>query len=158
MLNSTVKWSLKVCCLLLVSCSTTKQTSRSLNTDFIGVQNWRVSDTLDFYYFPPLRTCAGNYSQPCAGNVSRCDLINSDTSQQRPYHARIIRHTTANIADTTHYQVNEQKQVTTAKQPTAQMLDTGRKIILSLIIFFGFVFISLVVLVILKLVRLTGSQ
>ena len=157
-LNSTAKWSITVLCLLLVSCSTTKQTSRSLSTDYIGVQNWRLSDTLDLYYFPPLRTCAGNYSQPCAGYVSSGALINSDTSQQRPYHARIIRHATAIVADTTHYQVNEQKQVTTAKQPPATMIDTGRKIVLSLIIFFGFVFIGLVVLVILKLVRLTGSQ
>ena len=158
MLNLTVKLSLKVLCLLLVSCSTTKQTSRSLTTDYIGVQNWRLSDTLDLYYFPPLRTCAGNYSQPCAGNVSRGDLINSDTSQQRPFHARVIRHATANVADTTRYQVNEQEQVTNCKQPPAPMLDTGRKIVLSLIIFFGFVFIGIIVLVILKLVRLTGSQ
>lgn len=154
---SSAKWCITVLCLLLVSCSTTKQTSRSLNTDFIGVQNWRVSDTLDLYYFPPLRTCAGDLSQTCLVNSQPC-LVNSDTSQQRPFHARVIRHTTANVADTTHYQVNEQKQVTTAKQPPAQMLDTGRKIVLSLIIFFGFVFIGLVVLVILKLVRLTGSQ
>ena len=158
MLNSTAKWYIGVLFLLLVSCSTTKQTSRSLNTDFIGVQNWRLSDTLDLYYFPPLRTCAGNYSQPCAGNVSSGALINSDTSQQRPFHARLIRHATANIADTTHYQVNEQEQVTNVKQPPAPMIDTGRKIVLSLIIFFGFVFIGLVVLGILKLVRLTGSQ
>lgn len=157
-LNSTAKWFLKVCCLLLVSCSTTKQTSRSLYTDYIGATNWRVSDTLDLYYFPPLRTCAGNYSQPCSGNVSRGDLINSDTAQQRPFHARVIRHATANIADTTHYQVNEQKQVTNVKQPPALMYDTGRKIVLSLIIFFGFVFIASLVLVILKLVHLTGSQ
>lgn len=150
MLNSTAKLSITVLCLLLVSCSTTKQTSRSLTTDYIGVQNLRVSDTLDLYYFPPLRTCAGNNTQTCH--------VNSDTSQQRPYHARIVRHATANIADTTHYQVNEQKQVTTAKQPPDPMIDTGRKIVLSLIIFFGFVFISLVVLVILKLVHLTGSQ
>ena len=147
-----------MCCLLLVSCSTTKQTSRSLSTDYIGVQNWRLSDTLDLYYFPPLRTCAGFYSQPCAGNVSRGDMINSDTSRQRPFHARVIRHATANIADTTPYQVHEQKQVTTAKQPPAPMIDTGRKIVLSLIIFFGFVFIAGLVLVILKLVHLTGSQ
>ena len=89
-------------------------------------------------------------------------LINSGEGkniQNSPYiHTRAIRHTTANVEDTTHYQVNEQKQVTTAKQPPATMLDTGRKIVLSLIIFFGFVFIGLVVLVILKLVRLTGSQ
>ena len=156
-LKSTAKLSLKVCCLLLVSCSTTKQTSRSLNTDFIGARNFRVSDTLDFYYFPPLRTCAGNLSQPCPVNSQTC-LVNSDTSQLRPFHARVIRHTTANVADTTRYQVNEQKQVITAKQPPAPMLDTGRKIVLSLIIFFGFVFIGLIVLVILKLVRLTGSQ
>ena len=147
---STAKWSITVLYLLLVSCSTTKQTSRSLNTDFIGARNFRVSDTLDFYYFPPLR--------PCSGNNSRCDLVNSDTSQQRPFHARVIRHATANVADTTHYQVNEQKQVTTAKQPTDPIIDTGRKIVLSLIIFFGFVFIGIIVLVILKLVRLTGSQ
>ena len=156
--NSNAKWYLTVLCLLLVSCSTTKQTSRSLSTDYIGVQNWRVSDTLDFYYFPPLRTCAGNYSQPCAGNVSRGALNNSDTSQQRPFHARLIRHTTANVEDTTHYQVNEQKQVTTAKQPPAPIIDTGSKIVISLIIFFGFVFIGIIVLVILKLVHLTGSQ
>ena len=148
--NSNAKWYLTVLCLLLVSCSTTKQTSRSLSTDYIGVQNWRVSDTLDLYYFPPLR--------PCSGNNSRCDLVNSDTSQQRPFHARIIRHATANVADTTRYQVNEQKQETTAKQPPAPIIDTGRKIVLSVIIFFGFVFIGLVVLVILKLVHLTGSQ
>lgn len=156
--NSNAKWYLTVLCLLLVSCSTTKQTSRSLTTDYVGVQNWRVSDTLDFYYFPPLRTCAGNYSQPCAGNVSRDALINSDTSQQRPFHARLIRHTTANVEDTTRYQVNEQEQVKNVKQPPAPMIDTGRKIVLSVIIFFGFVFIGLVVLVILKLVHLTGSQ
>ena len=153
-LNSTAKWSITVLCLLLVSCSTTKQTSRSLTTDYIGVQNWRLSDTLDLYYFPPLRSCDGNYLQPCAGNVSRGNLINSE----RPIHTRVIRHATASVADTTRYQVNEQKQVTTAKQPPDPMLDTGRKIVLSLIIFFGFVFIGLVVLVILKLVRLTGSQ
>lgn len=144
--------------LLLVSCSTTKQTSRSLSTDYIGIQNWRLSDTLDLYYFPPLRTCAGNYSQPCAGNVSRGDPVNSDTSQQRPFHARVIRHATANIADTTRYQVNEQKQVTTAKKPPTPMIDTGRKIVLSLIIFFGFVFIASLVLIILKFLYLTGSQ
>ena len=158
-LNSTAKLSLKVFCLLLVSCSTTKQTSRSLSTDYIGVQNWRVSDTLDFYYFPPLRTGSGNNGRSdLITSDGRSDLITSDTKRPiRPY-ARIIRHTTANIADTTHYQVNEQKQVTTAKQPPAPIIDTGRKIVLSLIIFFGFVFIGLVVLVILKLVRLTGSQ
>lgn len=154
---STAKWYITVLCLLLVSCSTTKQTSRSLKTDFIGARNLRVSDTLDFYYFPPLRTCAGNYSQPCLVSSQTCP-VNSDTSQQRPFHARVIRHATANIADTTHYQVNEQKQVTNVKQPPAPMIDTGRKIVLSLIIFFGFVFIGLVVLVILKLVRLTGLQ
>ena len=154
MLNLTAKLSITVLFLLLVSCSTTKQTSRSLTTDYIGVQNWRVSDTLDFYYFPPLRTCDGNNSQPCASNVSR----NSDTSQQRPFHARVIRHATANVEDTTHCQVNEQKQVTTAKQPPDPMIDTGRKIVLSLIIFFGFVFIAGLVLVILILVRLTGAQ
>ena len=119
--------------------------------------NWRVSDTLDLYYFPPLRPCAGNYSQPCLVNSQTCPVY-SDTSQQRPFHARLIRNTTANVADTTHYQVNEQKQLTTSKQPPAPMIDTGRKIVLSLIIFFGFVFIGLVVLVILKLVHLTGSQ
>lgn len=128
-----------------------------MSTDYIGAKNFRVSDTLDFYYFPPLQPCAGNFSQPCPVNSQTCQ-VNSDTSQQRPFHARVIRHTKANIADTTHYQVNEQKQVTTAKQPPAPMLDTGRKIVLSLVIFFGFVFISLVVLVILKLVHLTGSQ
>lgn len=154
---STAKWSITVLFLLLVSCSTTKQTSRSLSTDYIGARNFRVSDTLDFYYFPPLRTCAGNLSQPGPVN-SQTGPVYSDTSQQRPFHARLIRHATANVADTTHYQVNEQKQVTTAKQPPAPMIDTGRKIVLSLIIFFGFVFIGLVVLVILKLVHLTGSQ
>ena len=156
-LKSTAKLSLKVFCLLLVSCSTTKQTSRSLNTDFIGARNFRVSDTLDFYYFPPLRTCASNLSQPCLVNSQTCP-VNSDTSQQRPFHARVSRHPTANIEATTRYQVNEQKQVTTVKQPPAPMLDTGRKIVLSLIIFFGFVFIGLVVLVILKFLYLTGSQ
>lgn len=156
-LNSTAKLFLKVCCLLLVSCSTTKETSRSLTTDFIGARNFRVSDTLDLYYFPPLRTCAGNLSQPCLVNSQTC-LVNSDTSQQRPFHARLIRHTTANVADTTHYQVNEQEQVTKVNQPPAPMLDTGRKIVLSLLIFFGFVLIGLVVLVIWKLLRLTGSQ
>lgn len=159
MLNSTAKLSLKVCCLLLVSCSTTKQTSRSLSTDYIGVQNWRVSDTLDFYYFPPLRTGSGNNGRSdLITSDGRSDLITSDTTRPlRPY-ARIIRHATANVTDTTRYQINEQKQVTTAKQPPDPMLDTGRKIVLSLIILFGFVFIGLVVLVILKLVRLTGSQ
>ena len=147
---SSAKWCITVLFLLLVSCSTTKQTSRSLTTDYIGARNFRLADTLDLYYFPPLRTCASNLSQTC--------LVNSDTSQQRPFHARVIRHATANIADTTRYQVNEQKQVTTAKQPPDPMLDTGRKILLSLIIFFGFVFIAGLVLVILKLVRLTGSQ
>ena len=154
---STAKWSITVLFLLLVSCSTTKQTSRSLSTDYIGARNFRVSDTLDFYYFPPLRPCAGNLSQPSLVNSQTCP-VNSDTSQQRPFHARVIRHATANIADTTRYQVNEQKQVTTAKQPPAPMIDTGRKIVLSLLIFFGFVFIAGLVLVILKLVRLTGSQ
>ena len=157
MLKSTAKLSLKVCCLLLVSCSTTKETSRSLSTDYIGIQNWRISDTLDFYYFPPLRPCTDNFLQPCLVNSQTC-LVNSDTSQQRPFHARVIRHATANVADTTRYQVNEQKQVTTAKQPPAPMIDTGRKIVRSLIIFFGPVFIAGLVLVILKLVRLTGSQ
>lgn len=109
-----------------------------------------MSDTLDFYYFPPLR--------PCADNVSRGDLINSDTSQQRPFHARLIRHATANIADTTRYQINEQKQDTNIKQPPDPVLNTGRKIVLSLLIFFGFVFIASLILVILKLLRLTGSQ
>lgn len=158
-LNSTAKLSLKVCCLLLVSCSTTKQTSRSLSTDYIGVQNWRVSDTLDFYYFPPLRTGSGNNGRSdLITSDGRSDLITSDTTRPlRPY-ARIIRHATANVTDTTRYQINEQKQVTTAKQPPDPMLDTGRKIVLSLIIFFGFVFIGLIVLVILKLVHLTGSQ
>lgn len=159
---SSAKWCITVLCLLLVSCSTTKQTSRSLNTDFIGSRNFRVSDTLDFYYFPPLRTGPGNN---CRSDLitsrDRSDLITSDTTRPiRPY-ARIVRHATANIADTTRYRVHEQKQVTTAKQPPAPMLDTGRKIVLSLIIFFGFVFIGLVVLVIiqiLKFLRLTGSQ
>lgn len=155
--NSNAKWYLTVLCLLLVSCSTTKQTSRSLSTDYIGARNFHVSDTLDFYYFPPLRTCASNLSQPCLVNSQTC-LVNSDTAQQRPFHARVIRHATANVADTTRYQVNEQKQVTTAKQPTDPIIDTGRKIVLSLIIFFGFVFIGLVVLVILKFLHLTGSQ
>ena len=149
-LKLTTKLSLTVLCLLLVSCSTTKETSRSLISDYIAAKNLNVSDTLDLYYFPPLRTCAGN--------EGRSDLITSDTAQQRPFHARIIRHTTANVADTTRYQVNEQEQVTKVKQPPAPMLDTGRKIVLSLIIFFGFVFIGLVVLVIWKLLRLTGSQ
>ena len=159
MLNSTAKWSIGVLFLLLVSCSTTKQTYRSLSTDYIGVKNWRLSDTLDLYYFPPLRTCSGNNGRSdLITSDGRGDLVNSDTSQQRPFHARVIRHATANIADTTHYQVNEQKQVTTVKQPPAPMIDTGRKIVLSLIIFFGFVFIAGLVLVILKLVRLTGSQ
>ena len=156
-LNSTAKWSITVLCLLLVSCSTTKETSRSLTTDYIGVQNWRLSDTLDLYYFPPLRTCASNFSQPCLVNSQTCPVY-SDTSQQRPFHARLIRHATANIADTTRYQVNEQKQVTPAKHPPDPMLDTGRKIVLSLIIFFGFVFIGIIVLVILKFLYLTGSQ
>lgn len=157
-LKLTAKWFITVLCLLLVSCSTTKETSRSLSTDFIGARNFRVSDTLDLFYFPPLRPCADNFSQPCSDNIGRCVQINSDTSQQRPFHARIIRHSTANIADTTHYQVNEQEQVKKVKQPPAPMLDTGRKIVLSLIIFFGFVFIGLVILVIWKLLRLTGSQ
>lgn len=149
-LKLTTKLSLTVLCLLLVSCSTTKQTSRSLISDYIAEKNFRVSDTLDLYYFPPLRTCSGNNG--------RSDLITSDTSQQRPFHARLIRHTTAIVSDSTRYQVNEQEQVTKVKQPPAPMLDTGRKIVLSLIIFFGFVFIGLVVLVIWKLLRLTGSQ
>ena len=159
MLNSTAKWYITVLFLLLVSCSTTKQTSRSLSTDYIGVQNWRLSDTLDLYYFPPLRTGSGNNGRSdLITSDGRSDLITSDTTRPlRPY-ARIIRHATANVADTTHYQVNEQKQVTTAKKPPAPILDTGRKIVLSLIIFFGLVFIGLVVLVIFKLVRLTGSQ
>lgn len=156
---SSAKWCITVLCFVLVSCSTTKQTSRSLNTDFIGVQNWRLSDTLDLYYFPPLRTGSGNNGRSdLITSDGRSDLITSDTTRPlRPY-ARIVRHATANVEDTTRYQVNEQKQVTTAKQPPAPMIDTGRKIVLSLIIFFGFVFIGLVVLVILKLVRLTGSQ
>ena len=158
-LNSTAKWYITVLCFVLVSCSTTKQTSRSLSTDYIGVQNWRLSDTLDLYYFPPLRTGSGNNGRSdLITSDGRSDLITSDTTRPlRPY-ARIVRHATANIADTTRCQVNEQKQVTTAKQPPAPIIDTGRKIVLSLIIFFGFVFIGLVVLVILKLVRLTGSQ
>lgn len=156
-LNSTAKLSLTVLCLLSLSCSTTKQTSRSLISDYIAAKNFRVSDTLDFYYFPPLRPCAGNYTQPCLVNSQTCPLY-SDTSLQRPFHARLIRHTTANVADTTHYQVNEQTQGTTVKQPPAPMLDTGRKIVLSLLIFFGFVFIASLILVILKLVHLTGSQ
>ena len=156
---SSAKWCITVLCLLLVSCSTTKQTSRSLTTDFIGARNFRVSDTLDFYYFPPLRTCSGNNGRSdLITSDGRSDLITSDTKRPLQPNARIIRHATANVADTTRYQVNEQKQVTTAKQPPATMLDTGRKIVLSLIIFFGFVFIGLVVLVILKLVRMTGSQ
>lgn len=158
--NSNAEWYLTVLCLLLVSCSTTKQTSRSLTTDYIGVQNWRVSDTLDLYYFPPLRDCMNIQNKAEFGGSSA--LINSGEGkniQNSPYiHTRAIRHTTANVEDTTHYQVNEQKQVTTAKQPPAPMIDTGRKIVLSLIIFFGFVFIAGLVLVILKLVRLTGSQ
>lgn len=157
MLNSTAKWSITVLFLLLVSCSTTKETSRSLTTDFIGARNFRLADTLDLYYFPPLRTCAGYHSQPCLVNSQTCPVY-SDTSQQRPYHARLIRHTTANVADTTRYQVNEQKQETNVKQPPAPIKNTGRKIVLSLVIFFGFVFIGLIVLVILKLVHLTGSQ
>lgn len=119
-------------------------------SDYITAKNWRVSDTLDLYYFPPLRPCSGNYSQPCSGNFGRSDLINSDTSQQRPFRARVIRHATANIEDTTHYQVNEQKQDTKVRQPPAPMLATGRKIVLSLIIFFGFVFIVILILVICK--------
>lgn len=159
MLNSTAKWSLKVCCLLLVSCSTTKQTSRSLTTDYIGVQNWRVSDTLDFYYFPPLRTGSGNNGRSdLITSDGRSDLITSDTKRPIQPHARIVRHATANVEDTTRYRVHEQEQVTNVKQPPAPMLDTGRQIVLSLIIFFGFVFIGLIVLVILKLVHLTGSQ
>lgn len=164
---STAKWSITVLYLLLVSCSTTKQTSQSLTTDYIGVQNWRVSDTLDFYYFPPLRTGSGNNGRSdlmtsdgrndLITSDGRSDLITSDTKRSLRPNARIIRHTTANIADTTRYKVNEQKQVTTAKQPPAPMLDTGRKLVLSLIIFFGFVFIG-VVLVILKFLHLTGSQ
>ena len=177
---STAKWSITVLCLLLVSCSTTKQTSRSLTTDYIGVQNWRLSDTLDLYYFQPLRTGSGNNgrsdqitSDGRSNQITsdgrsdqitsdgRSDLVTSDTKRPLQPYARIIRHATANVEDTTRYQVNEQKQVTTAKQPPDPMLDTGRKIVLSLIIFFGFVFISLVVLVIIqimKLVHQTGSQ
>ena len=164
MLNAVVKLtgvlSLKVLCLLLVSCSVTKQTARSLCTDYIGVKNLRVSDTLDLYYFPPLRPDEIYCSKirPCSSNNGRGDLITSDTSQQRPFHARLIRHTTANVADTDHYQVNEQEQVTKVKQPPAPILDTGSKIVLSLIIFFGFVFIASLILVIWKLLRLTGSQ
>lgn len=159
-LNSTAKWFIGVLCLLLVSCSTTKETSRSLNADCISGSTFRISDTLDLYYFPPLRDCMNMQNKAEFRESSA--FINSDASkniQNSPYiHTRAIRHSTANISDTTHYQVNEQKQVTTAKQPPAPMLDTGRKIVLSLI-FFGFVFIaSLVVLVILKLVHLTGSQ
>ena len=157
-LNSTAKLSITVLFLLLVSCSTTKNASRSLISDYIAAKNLRVSDTIDFYYFPPLRTCAGNYSQPCSGNFGRGDLINSDTAQQRPFHARLIRHATASLADTAHYQVNEQKQDTNVRQPPAPMLATGRKIVLSLIIFLGFVFIASLILVIWKLLRLTGSQ
>ncbi len=157
-LNSTAKLFLKVCCLLLVSCSTTKETSRSLISDFIAEKNFRLSDTLDLYYFPPLRTCAGNYTQQCLVNSVQPCPVRSDTSQQRPFHARLIRHTTANVADTTRYRVNEQEQVTKVNQPPAPMLDTGRKIVLSLLIFFGFVFIASLILVIWKLLRLTGSQ
>lgn len=148
--TSTAKLFIKVCCLLLVSCSTTKDTSRSLSTDYIGVRNWRVSDTLDLYYFPPLR--------PCSGNISRCTRLDSDTSQQRPFHARLIRHTTANVADTTHCQVNEKKFMAINKHPPSPMIDTARKIVLSLLIFFGFVFIASLILVIWKHLRLTGSQ
>lgn len=165
--TSNAKWFTTVLCLLLVSCSTTKETSRSLTTDYIGVQNFRLSDTLDLYYFPTLRDCM--YMQNLTDFEKDSALINSEQSQKsaisckniqnRPYfHTRAIRHTTANVEDTNHYQLNEQEQVTTAKQPPAPILDTGRKIVLSLIIFFGFVFIGLVVLVIWKLLRLTGSQ
>lgn len=156
-LKLTGKWSITVLCVLLVSCSTTKQTSRSLISDYIAAKNFRLSDTLDFYYFPPLRPCAGNYTQPCLVNSQTCPA-HSDTSQQRPFHARLIRHATANVADTTRYQVNEQKQGTTIKQPPAHMLDTGRKIVISIIIFLGFVLIGILILVIWKLLRLTGSQ
>lgn len=155
--TSNAKWFTTVLCLLLVSCSTTKQTSRSLISDFIAEKNYRVSDTLDFYYFPPLRTCAGNFSQPCPVNSQTC-LVNSDTSQQRPIHARIIRHTKANIEDTAHYQVNEQEQVAKIKQPPQELVTTGEKIFWVLLIFFGFVFIASLILVIWKLLRLTGSQ
>lgn len=155
--TSTDKWFITVLCLLLVSCSTTKQTSRSLISDYIAAKNFRVSDTLDFYYFPTLRPCAGNYTQPCLVNSQTCP-VHSDTAQQRPFHARLIRHTTANVADTTRYQVNEQKQDTNIKQPPDPVLNTGRKIVLSLLIFFGFVFIASLILVIWKLLRLTGSQ
>lgn len=157
-LNSTAKLFLKVLCLLLVSCSTTKETSRSLISDCIAEKNFRLSDTLDIYYFPPLRPCAGNYTQQCLVNSVQPCPVRSDTSQQRPFHARLIRHATANVSDTAHYQVNEKKLMAIKKQPPAPMLDTGRKIVLSLLIFFGFVFIGLVVLVIWKLLRLTGSQ
>lgn len=156
--TSTAKWSLMVLCLLSLSCSTTKQTSRFLTADCISGSTFRMSDTLDFYYFPPLRPCADNITQPCSGYKCRGDLINSDTSQHRPYHARLIRHATANLEDTTHYQVNEQKQDTKVRQPPAPMLDAGRKIVLSLIIFFGFVFVGILILVIWKLLSLTGSQ
>ena len=111
--------------------------------------NWRVSDTLDLYYFPPLRTCSVN---------GRSDLITSDNKRPLLPNARIVRHTAAYVTDTTRYKVNGQMQVTTARTRPAPMLDTGRKIVLSLIIFFGFVFIASLILVILKLVRLTGSQ
>lgn len=144
--------------MLSLSCSTTKQTSRFLNADYISGSTFRMSDTLDLYYFPPLRPCAGNLTQPCSDYNCRDDQINSDTSQQRPFHARLIRHATAKVADTTHYQVNEQKQVTNVKQPPDPVLNTGRKIVLSLLIFFGFVFIASLILVICKLLRLTGSQ
>lgn len=158
MLNSTAKWSITVFCLLLVSCSTTKQTSRSLSTDYIGVQNWRLSDTLDLYYFPPLRTGSGNNGRSDRlTSDGRSDLITSDTKRPLQPHARIIRHATASIADTTRCQVNEQKQVTNVKQPPAPMLYTGRKIVLYLLIFLGLVFIG-VVLVILKFLHLTGLQ
>lgn len=148
--SSTAKLSLKVFCLLLVSCSTTKETSRSLISDFIAEKNFRVSDTLDLYFFPPLRT----YS----GNNGRSDLITSDTTRPIQHHARIIRHTTANVADTTRYKVNEQEQVTKIKQPPPELVTTGEKICWVLLIFFGFVFIASLILVIWKLLRLTGSQ
>ena len=157
-LKLTTKLSLTVLCLLLVSCSTTKQTSRSLISDCIAAKNFRVSDTLDLYYFPPLRPCAGNYTQQCLVNSVQPCPVRSDTSQQRPFHARLIRHTTANVQDTTRYQVNEQEQVAKIKQPPQELVTTGEKIFWVLLIFFGFVFIASLILVIWKLLRLTGSQ
>lgn len=159
-LNSTAKLSITVLCLLFLSCSTTKQTSRFLNADYISGSTFRMSDTLDLYYFPPLRDCMYMQNKSEFGEISA--LIKADKGkniQNSSYiHARAIRHATANVADTTHYQVNEQKQGTTVKQPPAPMIDTGRKIVISIIIFFGFVFIASLILVIWKLLRLTGSQ